>query len=231
MCWPSYRCRSRHPQARAAASPRRQDRVQENSAGTQAEERDSPIVWNLPADRTRAQSEDRSRPAPMPIISRQDASDVETRIRRIFDADSRRDRVREFRHLFVETLDFEWASGEVGMADARANVTLPDSAARVAALDGVNVAYVHLDTRRVRNVEATEAVRLLSRSTRWRPPHGLHQPRRQPTPLHLSQLRGRPAHAAPHGDRTRSAATDGGSAAVQHLLALAGRRQPSRRVG
>ena len=40
-------------------------------------------------------------------------------------------------------------------------MSLPDVAARVATLEGVNVAYVHLDTRRVRKAEAAEAVKLV----------------------------------------------------------------------
>ena len=86
----------------------------------------------------------------MPIINRQDASDVELRMQSVFGAGSRQERAREIRRLFVETLDFDPASGEVGLAGARASVSLPDSAARIARLEGVNVAYVHLDTRRIR---------------------------------------------------------------------------------
>ena len=98
----------------------------------------------------------------MPIINRQDASDVELRMQSVFGAGSRQERVGEIRRLFVETLDFEPASGEVSLAGGRRGVELPDSAARVASLEGVNVAYVHLDTRRVRRAEASEAVRLVS---------------------------------------------------------------------
>ena len=98
----------------------------------------------------------------MPIINTQDASDVEERVARVFGAGSPQERLREIRALFAEKLDFTPASGEVGLAGARASVSLPGSAARVATLEGVNVVYVHLDTRRVRKAEAAEAVRLTS---------------------------------------------------------------------
>ena len=98
----------------------------------------------------------------MPIINRQDASDVEERVARVFGAGSPQERAREIRALFVEKLDFAPTSGEISLANARASVSLPGSAARVATLEGVNVAYVHLDTRRVRKAEAAEAVRLTS---------------------------------------------------------------------
>ena len=71
----------------------------------------------------------------MPIINRQDASDVEARMERIFSAGSPEARASEIRRLFVETLDFEPASGEVSRAGARASVNLPDSAARIAELE------------------------------------------------------------------------------------------------
>ena len=98
----------------------------------------------------------------MPIINRQDASDVEERMKRVFGAGSPEERVREIRGLFVETLDFAPVFGEVGLAGGRGGVELPESAARIAELEGVSVAYVHLDTRRVRRAEAAEAVRLVS---------------------------------------------------------------------
>ena len=98
----------------------------------------------------------------MPIINRQDASDVEACMARIFEAGSSEARASEIRSLFVETLDFEPASGEVSLAGGRAAVSLPDSAARIAGLEGVSVAYVHLDMPRVRKAEASEAVRLVN---------------------------------------------------------------------
>ncbi len=98
----------------------------------------------------------------MPIINRQDASEVEAHIERVFGAGSPEERVREVRRMFVETLDFAPASGEIGLAGGRKGVELSGSAARVAELEGVGVVYVHLDTRRVRKAEAAEAVRLVS---------------------------------------------------------------------
>ena len=158
----------------------------------------------------------------MPIINRQDASDVEARIKRIFEADSREARASEIRRLFVETLDFEPASGEVGLAGARASVSLPDSAARIASAEGISVAYVHLDTRRVRTAEAAEAVRLALEQLEGDLLTVFTKPGRQPSAPDISQLRGRPPHSAPHGDRARPAAQNRRHAAVQHLLALAG---------
>ena len=98
----------------------------------------------------------------MPIMNRQDASDVDARVGRVFGAGSEREREREIRALFVEVLDFEPATGEVGLGGARGSVELPGGATRVASLEGVNVVYVHLDTRRVRQTEAAEAIRLVS---------------------------------------------------------------------
>ena len=98
----------------------------------------------------------------MPIINREDASEVEAHIDLVFGAGSPEARAREIRRLFVERLDFAPASGEVGLVGAPRSVELPESAARVAELEGVSVAYIHLDTRRVRRAEATAAVRLVS---------------------------------------------------------------------
>ena len=80
----------------------------------------------------------------MPIVDRDDAVEVESRIGRIFAA-SPPERVGEIRALFVEVLDFEPASGSVGLDTAPANVALPSSAHRIAELDGVHVLYVALD--------------------------------------------------------------------------------------
>ena len=113
------------------------------------------VIRFLPTDRTEVLRR-------MPIINRQDASEVEAHIERVFGAGSPEERVREIRGLFVETLDFEPTSGEVGLAGGRKGVELPGSADRVAELEGVSVAYVHLDTRRVRRAEAAEAVRQVS---------------------------------------------------------------------
>ena len=98
----------------------------------------------------------------MPVINRQDASDVEQHIDRIFRADSPEDRVREIRRLFVETLDFEQSSGVVSLEGAPASVELPATAHQIATLEEAHVVYVHLDTSRVRKAEASEAARLVS---------------------------------------------------------------------
>ena len=98
----------------------------------------------------------------MPVINTQDASDVEQHIDRIFKSNSPEERIREIRRLFVETLDFEQSSGVVSLEDAPTRVELPDTAHEIAALEDAHVVYVHLDTRRVRKAEASEAARLVS---------------------------------------------------------------------
>ncbi len=98
----------------------------------------------------------------MPIINQNDAVEVEQRVRRVFDADSTDSRIHEIRRLFVELLDFDPADGEVGLQSVPNNVEIPGAATRVAALGGTNVVYVPLGTRKVRNAEASAAVRLVS---------------------------------------------------------------------
>ncbi len=100
----------------------------------------------------------------MPIRNRDDAVEVENRIRRIFSA-SADERVAAIRALFVEELDFAPASGHVDLTGAPGNAELPSSAQRVAELDGVQVVYVALDTpetSRVRKGEAFAAVKKVS---------------------------------------------------------------------
>ena len=100
----------------------------------------------------------------MPIKDRDDAVEVEERIDRIFDA-APRERAGAIRGLFVEVLDFDAASGRVDLTDARGNVELPDSAERIAQLDGVHVVYVALATRgtdRVRKGEAVAAAKRIA---------------------------------------------------------------------
>ena len=98
----------------------------------------------------------------MPVISKQDASDVEQHIARIFGANSTDGRVSEIRKLFTETLDFEQSSGVVSLRGAPTRVELPGDAHRIATLEEARVVYVHVDTSRVRKAEAAEAARLLS---------------------------------------------------------------------
>ena len=66
------------------------------------------------------------------------------------------------RALFVEVLDFDPASGLVDLATAPRNVALPNSAERIASLDGVHVVYVALNTLEtdlVRKGEASAAAK------------------------------------------------------------------------
>ena len=81
----------------------------------------------------------------MPILNRDDAVEVESRIERIFAAPPA-ERAGEIRRLFAEVLDFNLATGESDSTPRPAARPLPASAARVAALDGVHVLYVALDT-------------------------------------------------------------------------------------
>ena len=100
----------------------------------------------------------------MPILNRDDAVEVETRIASIFAANPA-GRANAIRSLFVETLDFDPASGQVSLAGGPANTLLPDAAERVAVLDGVHVLYVGLDsesTDRVRKAEVDAAARLIA---------------------------------------------------------------------
>ena len=100
----------------------------------------------------------------MPIRNRDDAVEVESRIERTFAA-SPADRAGEIRALFVEVLDFDPASGDVGLGTAPGNMALPSSAERVAELDGVHVLYVALDTTetdRVRKGDVAAAARLIA---------------------------------------------------------------------
>ena len=100
----------------------------------------------------------------MPIVNRDDAVEVESRIERVFAA-SLSQRAGEIRALFVEVLDFDPASGDVGLAPAPGNVALPASAKRIAELDGVHVLYVALDTTetdRVRKGDVSAAARLVA---------------------------------------------------------------------
>lgn len=99
----------------------------------------------------------------MPIQNRDDAVEVETQIASIFAA-SPDGRTNAIRCLFVETLDFNGASGQVSLTGASANVVLPEAAERVAVLDGVSVVYVPLNiegTDRVRKAEVDAAARLI----------------------------------------------------------------------
>ncbi len=98
-------------------------------------------------------------------ISTEDAQKVEDHIRRIFSADRPVARVDAIRRLFVEVLDFHGAAGQIPLAGATTGVTLPDTAYRVAQLDGVQVLYIALDTLetdKVRKSEASAAAELIA---------------------------------------------------------------------
>ena len=100
----------------------------------------------------------------MPIQNRDDAVEVETQIASIFAAPPD-GRTTAIRRLFVETLDFNEASGQVSLAGASPNAVLPDAAERVAVMDGVSVVYVPLNiegTDRVRKAEVDAAAGLIA---------------------------------------------------------------------
>ena len=103
----------------------------------------------------------------MPITNRQDASDVDEFIERIFAADTADGRFDEIQSMFVAKLDFDLVfESEVGLERAPSGVTLPATARVVARLEDTHVVYVDLagtgiDTNRVRKSEASEAARLI----------------------------------------------------------------------
>ena len=100
----------------------------------------------------------------MPIKNREDAVEVEDRIKSLFDAEPNK-RASELRALFVEVLDFEPTLGQVPLTGGPKTADLPPAADRIASLEGVHVLYVALnpqDTDRVRKSEAAAAARLIS---------------------------------------------------------------------
>ena len=74
----------------------------------------------------------------MPIQNRDDAVEVEGQIAAIFAASSE-GRTDAIRRMFVETLDFNLASGQVNLVGVAANAVLPDAAERIAVLGGLHV--------------------------------------------------------------------------------------------
>ena len=101
----------------------------------------------------------------MTIINLDDAREVDEHIDKIFAAASPDERASEIRRLFVEALDFAPDSGQVPLVSTSTGVSLPQAADRIAALDGVHVCYVALDTQvtdRVRKQEASAAARQLA---------------------------------------------------------------------
>ena len=100
----------------------------------------------------------------MPIQNRDDAAEVEGQIAAIFAASSA-GRADAIRRMFVETLDFNFASGQVNLVGVAANAVLPDAAERVAVLGGFHVLYIPLNVEgidRVRKVEVDAAARLIA---------------------------------------------------------------------
>ena len=100
----------------------------------------------------------------MPIRSREDAVEVESRIQNIFNATAD-ERGASIRELFVEVLDFDAAFGNVDLDAAPGNVALPASAQRVAHLDGVHVLCLSLESSesaRVRRGEVSASTRLIA---------------------------------------------------------------------
>ena len=100
----------------------------------------------------------------MPIQNRDDAIEVEGLIAAIFAAASG-GRTNAIRRLFVETLDFDPASGQVSLVGAPASAVLPDAADRVAVLGGFHVLYIPLNIEgidRVRKAEVDAAARLIA---------------------------------------------------------------------
>jgi hypothetical protein len=90
----------------------------------------------------------------MPVVDRNEASDVDELIGRALTAPSTADTVAVLRRLFVEKLDFNPASGTVVLADS----ALPPEASRLASRDGVQVVAVqfpHADRLRTRDLRNT----------------------------------------------------------------------------
>ena len=83
-------------------------------------------------------------PTVLPALDLEDAIDVQTHIDRIFAAPSD-GRAAAIRQLFVETLDFNQDRDRVDLSDAPDTVELPESAERIAELEGVHVVYVALE--------------------------------------------------------------------------------------
>ncbi|MDD9995381.1 MAG: Eco57I restriction-modification methylase domain-containing protein [Dehalococcoidia bacterium] len=100
----------------------------------------------------------------MPIRSREDAVEVESRIEGIFraSADARAEAVRG---LFVEVLDFDAAFGTVDLGAAASAVGLPTSVERVAHSGGVHVVFLAMEagtSDRVRKAELAAAAKSVS---------------------------------------------------------------------
>ena len=128
------------------------------------------VALGIPTESTHGEAAAPSGPtiADVPTVSPapdlEDAIDVQAHIDRIFAAPPD-GRTAAIRHLFVETLDFNQDRDRVDLSDAPATVELPDSAERIAVLEGVHVVYVALEAPvvgRVRTADVTEAARQIS---------------------------------------------------------------------
>ena len=100
----------------------------------------------------------------MPILNREDAVEVESRIAGIFEA-SPDMRAEAVRGLFVEVLDFDAAFGPVDLGAAASSVGLPESVERVAYSGGVHVVFLSLETApsdRVRKAELATAAKVVT---------------------------------------------------------------------
>ena len=100
----------------------------------------------------------------MPILNREDAVEVESRIEGIFKA-SEDARAEAVRGLFVEVLDFDGAFGQVDIGAAASSVGLPASVERVAHSRGVHVVFLTMEAAasdRVRKAELATAARSVS---------------------------------------------------------------------
>jgi flagellar motor component MotA len=96
----------------------------------------------------------------MPILNREDATEVEEHIKKIFSAKTTQERVAELQQVFVEKLDFERADGLVSLEGARKNVDLPDPTELIANLEDATVVY-RCDKGRSRSSDAERIPRLL----------------------------------------------------------------------
>ena len=100
----------------------------------------------------------------MPIQDIKDATDVQHRIKEVFEAENSEARLLSVRQLFVEILDFQNVGNrEVPLYSSSKFIHLPEKAHLVAELDGVTVAYVDLTeasgpTNRVRLSDASDAI-------------------------------------------------------------------------
>ena len=94
----------------------------------------------------------------MPIRNVQDAIEVHEHIEEVFATDRPDERAQALRQLLVNVLDFEDQRGQLALASTPAGVKLPQSAERIAVLDGVHVCYIALDTSETDRVRKQEAV-------------------------------------------------------------------------